>query len=405
MGKRVIIVSGILTALAFLAGILLDKLHSPLTDFVGLLCFPFFMMVFVCSLFLVRLRRSSTNHTTRKIFIAMRIAVCIGIFTVLIAVFWPRSYGTPPLAKRADMRYWKLPTGSRIAYTLLPAKSHKKPYPIIYLLGGPGGWVDQTVIGMMAPLTADGYDVYLYDQVGSGWSGRLAEIRDYTAERHKKDLEAIVKKTGAEKVILLGQSWGAILATLYAADNPGQVAKMILTGPGPIQPLHPEAMTTIPPDSLHLREPYYTNHQGNERASNIRTWTMLWFAETFGKKLASDKEADDFGAWLNSNLNWSTVCDTAKIRELPLEGGAGYYAQVMTVQSFRNLPDPRQKLKNSNIPVLVLKGQCDNQKWGFTNEYLQLFPNHRLVVIPDAGHFIFFEQPERYLSAIRDFLK
>src|ERR1700729_2659146 len=128
MGKRVIIASGILTALAFLAGKLLDKLHSPLTDFVGLLCFPFFVVVFVCSLFLLRLRRSSTNNTTRKIFIAMRIAVCTGILMVLIAVFWPRSYGTPPLAKRADMRYWQLPTGSRIAYTLLPAKGHKKPY-------------------------------------------------------------------------------------------------------------------------------------------------------------------------------------------------------------------------------------------------------------------------------------
>jgi proline iminopeptidase len=405
MGRRLIIASGILTALALLAGKLLHKLHSPLTDFVGLLCFPFFLVVFVCSLFLVPLCRISTNNTTRRVFTAMRITVFAGIFLLLMAVFWPRSYGAPPPAKRADMRYWQLPTGSRIAYTLLPGKGTPKPYPIIYLLGGPGGWVDETIIRMMTPLTADGYNVYLYDQVGSGWSGRLADIRDYTAERHKKDLEAIVKETGAKKVILIGQSWGAILATLYAADNSGQVAKMIVTGPGPIQPLHPEAMRTIPPDSLHLSEPYYSNHQGNERASNIRTWAMLWFAETFGKKLASDKEADDFGAWLNSNLNWSTVCDTSKIRELPLEGGAGYYAQVMTVQSFRTLPDPRPRLKNSSIPILVLKGQCDNQKWGFTNEYLQLFPDHRLVVIPDAGHFIFFEQPERYLSAIRDFLK
>jgi len=252
----------------------------------------------VWSLLLVRVRLISTNNTTRKVFLGIRIAVCTGILMLLMAVFQPRSYGTPPLAKRADMRYWQLPTGSRIAYTLLPGKGLQKPYPVIYLLGGPGGWVDETIIRMMTPLTADGYDVYLYDQVGSGWSGRLADIRDYTAERHKKDLEAIVKETGAEKVILIGQSWGAILATLFAADNPGQVAKMFVTGPGPIEPLNPEATRTIPPDSLHLHEPYYTNHQGNERANNIR-----------------------------------------------------------------------------------------------------------LVVIPDAGHFIFFEQPERYLSAIRDFLK
>ena len=405
MGKRMIIASGILCALAFLAGELLEKQHSPLSDFVELLCFPIFMAVFIGSLFLVPIQRIGSGGTTGKIIIGMRIAVCTGIVLLSIAVFWPRWYGTPPLAKRADMRYWQLPTGSRIAYTLLPAKGPKKRYPIIYLSGGPGGWVNEGLIRIMTPLTAEGYEVYLYDQVGSGWSGRLADIRDYTAERHEKDLEAIVQQTGSEKVILIGQSWGAILATLYAADNPERVAKLIFTGPGPIQPVNPAIAGMIPPDSLHLREPYYSNHQGNERAGNIRTWTMLWFAEIFGKKLASDKEADDFGAWLNFNLNWSTVCDTSKIRDMPHEGGAGYYVQVMTVHSFKNLPDPRPKLKNSTIPILVMKGQCDNQKWGFTNEYLQLFPDHHLVVIPDAGHFIFFEQPERYLSAIRDFLK
>jgi proline iminopeptidase len=51
-----------------------------------------------------------------------------------------------------------------------------------------------------------------------------------------------------------------------------------------------------------------------------------------------------------------------------------------------------------------MKGECDNQKWGFTKEYLDLFPNHKLVVVPGAGHGIFIEQPEKYLSTIRAFL-
>jgi len=103
-------------------------------------------------------------------------------------------------------------------------------------------------------------------------------------------------------------------------------------------------------------------------------------------------------------ISVSAVCDTSLIKQTPPEGGAGFYVQVMTVQSFRSLPDPRPRLRNSPIPILVLKGQCDNQKWGFTNEYLQLFPDHRLVVIPDAGHSIYREQPALYLAAIREFL-
>jgi len=76
----------------------------------------------------------------------------------------------------------------------------------------------------------------------------------------------------------------------------------------------------------------------------------------------------------------------------------------MTVRSFTETKDPRPKLKGLKIPVLIMKGQCDNQPWGFANEYLELFPNYQLNIIPDAGHSISVEQPELYLKTIRDFL-
>jgi proline iminopeptidase len=257
---------------------------------------------------------------------------------------------------------------------------------------------------MLTPLSEEGYDVYLYDQLGGGHSSRLADITGYTADRHKKDLEEIVKKIGAQKVILMGHSWGAILAVLYIADNPGKVEKLILTGPGPIMPAHRELAKLKAPDSLHLREPYYTNRQGNDLANNIRTKAMAFFALRFGKKLASDKEADDFGGYLGSLVDRSTVCDTARIGEIRPAPGAGFYCQVMTMKSLHQVQDPRPKIKGLPIPLLVMKGQCDNQKWGFTHEYLDLFPDHRLVIIPDAGHSISAEQPVLYLATIRDFL-
>jgi proline iminopeptidase len=76
----------------------------------------------------------------------------------------------------------------------------------------------------------------------------------------------------------------------------------------------------------------------------------------------------------------------------------------MTFKSLRQVNDPRPKIKNSKIPILVMKGQCDNQKWGFTNEYLELFVNHQLIIIPNAGHFISVEQPDLYKKIIREFL-
>jgi pimeloyl-ACP methyl ester carboxylesterase len=52
-----------------------------------------------------------------------------------------------------------------------------------------------------------------------------------------------------------------------------------------------------------------------------------------------------------------------------------------------------------------MKAQYDNQKWGFTQEYCEIFKDHKVTVIPDAGHAIAVEQPELYLKTIAEYLK
>ena len=222
------------------------------------------------------------------------------------------------------------------------------------------------------------------------------------AERHRKDLEEIIKKIGAEKVILIGHSWGAILAVLFAAENQTKIDKIIFTCPGPIYPFRNELLSVKAPDSLHLQAPVFTNAQGNKKANNIRTKAMAFFATRFGWKIAGDKEADEFETYLEYEVNKSTVRDTSNIA--PPTPGGGFYAAIMTFKSLLRVKDPRPLLQHSSIPVLVMKAQYDNQHWGFTNEYMELFPNHKLALIPNAGHAVSVEQPELYLKTIRDFL-
>ena len=62
---------------------------------------------------------------------------------------------------------------------------------MILLHGGPGAFV------VDHPRVADefyqsvarlGFDIYLYDQIGSGHSARLSDPRQYTVARHIRDL-------------------------------------------------------------------------------------------------------------------------------------------------------------------------------------------------------------------------
>lgn len=326
-----------------------------------------------------------------------------GALLFALLILFPRKYEVPEFSERPGSHYWALSTGSRIGYTLIPARNNRKPTPIIYLHGGPGGHIRDSHVAMLAPFADAGYDIYLYDQVGSGRSSRLEDISEYTVERHRRDLEEIVRKTGSGQVILAGQSWGAMLLCRFVADNPGKVAKAIVTGPGPILPVRPELARAAPPDSLELREPPVSNREGNARAYNLRSRFVRFVAYAFGKKLASDREADDFFTCLNNELKKSTLCDPALAKSA--EGGGGYYAHIMTVKSFNDVKDERSKLSGCNVPVLIMRGQCDNQKWGFAQEYLELFPRSRLAVVPGAGHDVWAEQPEQYVRLVRIFLE
>ncbi|MFI5794490.1 alpha/beta hydrolase [Streptomyces sp. NPDC051677] len=137
----------------------------------------------------------------------------------------------PPRPHVQPTGYWTLPTGSRLAYTHLPAEGVRRPAPVIVLHGGPGTPGDGPD-PLERLLATRGHDVFSYDQLGAGRSTRLADPAGYTVARQVADLEAVRRRIGAERVILLGASWGATLAAEYLAAHPDRVARMVLTSPG-----------------------------------------------------------------------------------------------------------------------------------------------------------------------------
>ena len=155
----------------------------------------------------------------------------------------------------------------------LPATTGIPGAPTVYLHGGPGGssaeHLEQPEFrAVFDSLRAQG-DVLLFDQRGCGRSmpsllpvgaprmtrgtlasrdsflhyleevsttvrGRLvASGRDpqqYTVTSSVEDIEALRRAIGAEKINLLGHSYGAQLAQAYVRAHPGSVARMVLVG-------------------------------------------------------------------------------------------------------------------------------------------------------------------------------
>lgn len=109
---------------------------------------------------------------------------------------------------------------------------------IIAIHGGPGG--DYRYLLNCKDLADNGYRVVFYDQRGSGLSQRFPK-RSYISLKERAvdimydELTAVIdhyRKSPDQKVILLGHSWGAILASGYVGKYPDKAQGLILCEPG-----------------------------------------------------------------------------------------------------------------------------------------------------------------------------
>ncbi|MBZ0089573.1 MAG: alpha/beta hydrolase, partial [Thermoanaerobaculia bacterium] len=308
-----------------------------------------------------------------------------------------------------ETRFWKMAKGYQIAYTrIAAAPGAPVAPPIVFLHGGPGGYVHSSIVRTLAPLAARGHDLYFYEQVGSGRSDRLPRPKDYSFLGHVADLDEVVTRhLRAERVILIGQSYGGQLAAEYVALHPERVERMVLSSPGALEPAlfdtegrwANEAKYPVPAALRFVAPPDVA--MDGLRFWPLRALASIAVATLFDVKLMPDAEADGVLDTLASGFTRGMVCDPARVQ--PEEGGAGFYAHGWG-NWYEGLEDPRPLLRRRELPVLVVQGACDYLPYAGTYEYVDLFPNARYRFVAGAGHILWWERPEEYLGAIEEFL-
>lgn len=331
----------------------------------------------------------------RKLFRALGFGV-LGFLVLLAVAFFAAGPPVPLPATVTDDA--DLPRMEVAGVTLHARAEGPEDAPVIVVLhGGPGG--DHRSLLPLAGL-ADSHRVVFYDQRGAGLSERVPDAA-LTFEAHLDELDALVDAVSpAAPVVLIGHSWGAILATAYLGVAPRRVADAVLIEPG------------------------FLNAAGMAE----------WQARADG--LIGDMTRSVSGIWLVTK---------SVLQSLRLDGpdadGQGDYVTGRMVAAFANHPEnpyhcpgaaydaPSWRFgarSQSAVPAsagpgaldaiaagaggwdgraLFLTGACDD--WigaDLQRRHMAYFRDARLVDIADAGHDVVHDRPDAALAAIRAFL-
>jgi L-proline amide hydrolase len=125
--------------------------------------------------------------------------------------------------------------------------------PAIVCHGGPGSAHDYTE--PIADLSRFGRACVLYDQLGCGRSQHLrdAPAEFWTPQLFKDELVALARHLGiAERYVVIGQSWGGMLAMEHALDHPAGLRALVVADSPASIPLWVEEANRLradlPPD-------------------------------------------------------------------------------------------------------------------------------------------------------------
>ena len=260
--------------------------------------------------------------------------------------------------------------------------------PLVVLLHGfPEFWYSWR--HQIPALAAAGFRVVAPDMRGYNLSDKPGGVQAYRVELLTRDVERLIRACGAERAVVVGHDWGAIVAWLFAMREPAMLERLVIMN-GP----HPVAMMRDMLNPLQLA-----------RSAYVFFFQLPWLPE-----LAA--QAGGF-----ASLRWMLRTDplradafTPEDIERYVEAMAQPGALTATINYYRaavqrNPLSAREQLRRIDAPVLVIWGEQDRALGPELAEPPHAWvPNARVERLPDASHWVQNDRPERVNALLLDFL-
>jgi len=256
--------------------------------------------------------------------------------------------------------------------------------PVVLLHGFPEFWAAWE--GQIAPLARAGFRVIVPDQRGHNASDKPPELAAYRMEVLELDIVGLLDALGHDRAFLAGHDLGAWVSWHLLIFHPERFRKAVIFNSG-----HPQG----PPDG----EP---EEDEEEKIGWHRTLAQIPYLPELVAR---------FGNW---RLPTSVLRDTSRPGTFDDERIAMYrYAwhrdhaigtMAAWLRAFRSYPRELPERAVVRVPTRLV--------WGLEDAFidlddpapaLALTPQGELVELPDVGHWLLHEEPERTAQLLVEF--
>ncbi len=277
--------------------------------------------------------------------------------------------------------------GHDVWYRIVGGREEPGKLPLLCLHGGPGAPHDY--LEPLEALGTSGRRVIFYDQLGCGNSDQPSDPSLWTVDLFVEEVDAVRDALALDRVHLLGQSWGGMLALEYALTQPAGLASLILASttasvpewiaeanrlranlPPEVQQVllhHEETETTDDPVYQDLMMVFYKRH-----VCRLAEWPE------FVRRSFDRMRQEVYGTmWGPSEFH-----ATGTLREW----------------------DVRDRLAEIDVPTLVTAGRFDEATPYLAEILRGGIRGAESVIFEQSAHMAHAEEPERYCQVLADFL-
>jgi proline iminopeptidase len=305
------------------------------------------------------------------------------------AGFSPTSTTAPESKPNAAPRETRIPVGNADLYS----REVGQGTAIIVLHGGPD--FDHSYLLPDLDRLSDSYHLIYYDQRGRGRSADRVKPEDVTLASDIEDIEKVRQFFHLNSVVLLGHSWGTVLALEYALRYRDRVSRLILMNPAPASA----------DDYKHLRKEWLEKRPDDmERRKAISATAaykegdpeavIAYYRIHFKPALARPEDYEKIIARLSASFTKEGILKARAIEARLMD-------ETWSSPEYNLLP----KFKSLRIPALVISGDHEFIPLATAEHITEAIPNAHMVTLKGCGHFSYLECPVSVREQIDAFFR